>query len=178
MRQNPGVTIHASDPFATPEQDRSPVRRLRARLPAAVTLWTARDGQGRPAGLTVSSTLVIDGDPGRLLGVLDEESELWTAVRATGRFAVAPLRETDRQLADAFAGLMPAPGGPFAGRPWQETDFGPVPEGVTAWAGCRLDDSRPIGWGLLIEATVAHVEIGTGDSGGSLIYFRGRYLGS
>ena len=177
VRQNPGVTIHASDPFATPEQDRSPVRRLRARLPAAVTLWTARDKHGRPAGLTVSSTLVIDGDPGRLLGVIDEESDLWAAMRATARFAVAPLRDTDRQLADAFAGLMPAPGGPFAARPWQDTDFGPVPEGVTAWAGCRLDDSRPIGWGLLIEATVAHVEIGTGDSGASLIYFRGRYLG-
>jgi flavin reductase (DIM6/NTAB) family NADH-FMN oxidoreductase RutF len=171
------VTIHASDPFATPEQDRSPVRRFRARLPAAVTLWTARDEQGRPAGLTVSSTVVIEGDPGRLLGVLDEESELWEAVRATGRFAVAPLRETDRQLADAFAGLMPAPGGPFAGRPWRETDFGPVLEGVPAWAGCRLDGSRAMGFGLLIEATVTHVEVGTGDSDASLIYFRGRYLG-
>jgi 3-hydroxy-9,10-secoandrosta-1,3,5(10)-triene-9,17-dione monooxygenase reductase component len=171
------VTIHASDPFATPEQDRSPVRRLRARLPAAVTLWTTRDEQGRPAGLTVSSTVVIDGDPGRLLGILDEESQLWEAVRATGRFAVAPLRETDRQLADAFAGLMPAPGGPFAGRPWQDTDFGPVPEGVSAWAGCHLDGSRPIGWGLLIEATVVRVEIGPADAGPSLIYFRGRYLG-
>jgi 3-hydroxy-9,10-secoandrosta-1,3,5(10)-triene-9,17-dione monooxygenase reductase component len=171
------VTIHASDPFATPEQDRSPVRRLRARLPAAVTLWTARDEKGRAAGLTVASTVVIDGDPGRLLGVLDSESELWEAARATGRFAVAPLRETDRQLADAFAGLMPAPGGPFAGRLWRETDFGPVLEGVSAWAGCRLDDSRPMGFGLLIEATVTHVEIGTGDPGASLIYFRGRYLG-
>lgn len=143
-----------------------------------MTLWTARDEQGRPAGLTVSSTVVIDGDPGRLLGVLDEESELWEAIRATGRFAVAPLRASDRQLADAFAGLMPAPGGPFAARPWQETDFGPVPEGALAWAGCRLDDSRPMGWGLLIEATLAQVEIGAADPGASLIYFRGRYLGS
>jgi 3-hydroxy-9,10-secoandrosta-1,3,5(10)-triene-9,17-dione monooxygenase reductase component len=171
------VTIHASDPFATPEGDKSPLRRLRGRMPSAVTLWTARDGDGRPAGLTVASTLVVDGDPGRLLGVLDEESTLWEAVRASGRFAVAPLRIDDRQLADAFAGLMPAPGGPFTGRQWDETEYGPVLAGVSAWAGCRLDEARPLGWGLLVEATVTHVEIGAGDPGSSLIYFRGRYLG-
>src|SRR5262249_30255481 len=68
-----GVTISPSDPFATPDHLRSPVRRLRGRLPAAVTLWTAPG----PAGLAVSSTLVVDGEPGRLLGVLDEESDLW-----------------------------------------------------------------------------------------------------
>jgi len=178
VRQNPGVTIHASDPFATPEDDRSPVRRLRGRLPSAVTLWTARDGDGRPAGLTVSSTVVVDGDPGRLLGVLDEESALWEAARATGVFAVAPVPATERLLADAFAGLMPAPGGPFAGHQWRETDFGPVLEGVPAWAGCRVDAARPMGWGLLVEATVAHVEVGAAGAGPSLIYFRGRYLGS
>src|SRR5688500_2047994 len=54
-----GVTVHYTDPFATPEEERSPVRRFRRRLPSAVTLWT---GPG-PAGLTVSSTLVADGDP-------------------------------------------------------------------------------------------------------------------
>ena len=46
----PGARIHSSDPFATPEQDKSPVRRLRGRLAAAVTLWTTPG----PAGLTVS----------------------------------------------------------------------------------------------------------------------------
>jgi flavin reductase (DIM6/NTAB) family NADH-FMN oxidoreductase RutF len=82
------VSIHASDPFATPEERRSPVRRLRGRLPAAVTLWTA--GDATRAGLTVSSTQVVDGEPGRLLGLLDDESELWSAASAAGRFAVTP----------------------------------------------------------------------------------------
>ena len=54
----------------------SPVRRLRGRLAAPVTLWTAPG----PAGLTVSSTLVADGEPGRLLGLIDEECDLWAAV--------------------------------------------------------------------------------------------------
>src|SRR5690348_17299034 len=101
------MTIHITDPFATPEEGRSPVRRLRGRLPAPVTLWTAPG----PAGLTVSSTLVADGTPGRVLGLVDEESELWAAVEAAGVFAVVPLAPRHRQLADRFAGLMPAPGG-------------------------------------------------------------------
>jgi 3-hydroxy-9,10-secoandrosta-1,3,5(10)-triene-9,17-dione monooxygenase reductase component len=171
------VTIHATDPFAVPEEERSAVRRLRGRLPSAVTLWTALGPTGRPAGLTVSSTVVVDGDPGHLLGVLDEESEVWAAIRETGRFAMAPLRESDSQLADRFAGTMPAPGGPFVGATWRETEFGPVLDSVSGWAGCRLEEARPIGWGLLVAATIERVEIDPTVAAAPLIYFRGRYLG-
>ncbi|MFD0823065.1 flavin reductase, partial [Micromonospora zhanjiangensis] len=105
VNPEPGGQIHHTDPFATPAGQRSPVRRFRGRLPAAVTLWTAPG----PAGLTVSSTLVADGDPARLLGLIDEDSDLWAAASAAGRFAVTPLGPGHRQLADRFAGLFPAP---------------------------------------------------------------------
>ena len=163
------MTIHASDPFATPEGRRSPLRQFRGRLPAAVTLWTAPG----PAGLTVSSTQVVDGDPGRLLGLLDEESDLWEAVLHAGRFAVVALGPDDRQLADRFAGLMPAPGGLFATGGWERTDWGQVPAGDRAWVGCRLDASRPVGWSLLVEATIEHVAVGAPAP--ALIHRRGRY---
>src|SRR5687768_15838516 len=101
----PGAQIHHSDPFATAEQDKSAVRRLRGRLAAPVTLWTTPG----PAGLTVSSMLVADGDPGRVLGLVDEESEFWDAAERAGRFAVTPLGPEDQQLSERFAGLMPAP---------------------------------------------------------------------
>jgi 3-hydroxy-9,10-secoandrosta-1,3,5(10)-triene-9,17-dione monooxygenase reductase component len=163
------VTIHHSDPFATPEGYRSPIRRLRARLPAPVTLWTAAG----PAGLTVSSTLIADGEPGRVYGLVDEESDLWAALHTGGAFAVIALGPDDRRLADRFAGLMPAPGGQFRDGAWRETGYGPVPEEPHAWAGCRLVDSRPAGWGLLVEAVVEHVEIVDLPP---LVHHRGRYL--
>jgi 3-hydroxy-9,10-secoandrosta-1,3,5(10)-triene-9,17-dione monooxygenase reductase component len=162
------MTIHSTDPFATPEGERSPLRRLRGRLPAPVTLWTAPG----PAGLTVSSVLVADGAPGRILGLIDEESDLWEATQAAGRFAVSVLGSGHRQLADRFAGLMPAPGGLFRGDDWLDTPYGPVPAGAGTWAGCRLAEARPCGWYLLVEGAVEQVEIG---DGAPLAHLRGRY---
>jgi len=170
VNPEPGAHIHSSDPFATPEQEKSPIRRLRGRLAAPVTLWTAPG----PAGLTVSSMLVADGDPGRVLGLVDEESDFWDAVATAKRFAVTPLRPGDQQLADKFAGLMPAPGGLFASGEWTETEYGPVPADAGTWAGCRLDGERPYGWGLLVEATIETVTIGGADAV-PLMHFRGRY---
>jgi 3-hydroxy-9,10-secoandrosta-1,3,5(10)-triene-9,17-dione monooxygenase reductase component len=160
--------IHDSDPFATPESARSSVRRLRGRFTQTVTLWTAPG----PAGLTVSSCLVADGEPGRLLGLVDAESQLWEAVQRTGVFAVEPLESGQQQLADRFAGLLPAPGGLFKqGESWTETPFGPV-LGPT-WAGCRLDAAREFGWALLVEATL--VEITLGPAMAPLLHHRGSY---
>ena len=167
------MTIHASDPFATPEESRSPVRRLRGRLPSPVTLWTVYDQQDRPVGLTVSSIVVVEGEPGRLLGVLDEESSLFAALRVGARFVVTALTGDDRRLADAFAGLMPAPGGPFTLATWDRTDHGPVLAGAATWAGCRLDAIRSIGWSQLLEATIERVELA--PAGGQLVHWRGRY---
>jgi 3-hydroxy-9,10-secoandrosta-1,3,5(10)-triene-9,17-dione monooxygenase reductase component len=156
-----------SDPFATPEEEKSPVRRLRGRLASPVTLWTAPG----PAGLTVSSMLVADGDPGRVLGLIDAESDLWDAVETSGMFAVAPLGPGERQVADRFAGLMPAPGGLFVEGSWRETSYGPVRDGL--WAGCRLVGSRPCGWALLVEGVIE--TISTDAAPGPLIHYRGRY---
>jgi 3-hydroxy-9,10-secoandrosta-1,3,5(10)-triene-9,17-dione monooxygenase reductase component len=166
------VTIHASDPFATPEGDKSDVRRLRGRLAAPVTLWSGFS-KGEPAGLTVSSILVADGEPGRVLGLIDEESDFWAAAEEAGRFAVAPLTPADRQLADRFAGLMPAPGGLFATGEWTPTPYGPVPAHVGTWAGCRLESHRPCGWARLVEAVVETVSFGPEPV--PLVHYRGRY---
>lgn len=170
----PGAQIHHTDPFATPEGERSPVRRLRGRLPAAVTLWTAAGPGGDRSGLTVSSTLVVDGDPGRVLGLVDPESELWAAAEGSGRFAVLPLGPGHRQLADRFAGLMPAPGGLFAsGERWVGTPYGPVLDGAGSWAGCRVEAAREVGWSLLVEATIEHLVVG--EDPAPLLHHRGRY---
>jgi flavin reductase (DIM6/NTAB) family NADH-FMN oxidoreductase RutF len=165
----PGGRIHTGDPFATPDSDKSDVRRLRGRLAAPVTLWTTAG----PAGLTVSSILVADGDPGRVLGLIDEEADFWAAAERAGRFAVTPLTPADQQLADRFAGLAPAPGGLFATGDWTPTPYGPVPAHAGTWAGCRLESHRFAGWALLVEAVIETVEAGPDPV--PLVHYRGRY---
>jgi flavin reductase (DIM6/NTAB) family NADH-FMN oxidoreductase RutF len=170
------VTIHSDHPFLPPEHERSPVRRLRGRLAGGVTLWTSVRG-GRPAGLTVSLMLVADGDPGRVVALLDPDSELWETAVESRTVAVSWLTYDDRQLADAFAGVAPAPGGPFRRARWQDTEWGPVPAGAATWAGCRLVDEQPreVGWALLVEGVLEHVELGE-EQASPLVHRRGRYL--
>jgi flavin reductase (DIM6/NTAB) family NADH-FMN oxidoreductase RutF len=179
------VTIHQEHPFAEPEPRRDPVRRLRGRLGGAVSLWTTGSGTGR-AGLTVSSVLVAPGEPAHLLGLVDPDSDLAEALSRTGTAAVQLLHWEHRDLADAFAGLAPAPGGPFRSAAWRETGWGPVLAGVTTWAGIRLTGpATPIGWSVLLDGLVEHVEVGpdpedVGEHGGAaaapLLHRRGRYV--
>jgi 3-hydroxy-9,10-secoandrosta-1,3,5(10)-triene-9,17-dione monooxygenase reductase component len=167
-----GGEIHAEHPFAAPPGDRDPLRRLRGRLAAPVTLWTAVDG-GRRYGLTVSSTLVVAGEPARVVGMVDPESDLWDAVESAGRFAVSLLAYGHQQLADRFAGLLPAPGGLFAQDDWAESEWGPVPAGALGWLGCRLEAAAPLGWSRQVTGTVEHVALGEDAPG--LLHQRGRY---
>ena len=165
------MTIHSDHPFVPPEGDRDPLRRLRGRLPAPVTVWSAGAGRTRQ-GLTISSLLVAGGEPARVLGLVDADSEFWDDDPAT--WVVNVLGSDHRFLADAFAGTAPAPGGPFTLGAWTDSDWGPVLAGTAGWIGVRRADVEPreVGWGLLVEGVVEHVEIGDADA---MIHVRGRY---
>lgn len=169
------MTIHGEHPFLPPESERSPVRRFRGRLPSPVTLWTSSYG-GKRAGLTVSSMLVADGDPGFVIGLIDPDSDLWETLREARTAVVSLLGEPHRQLADAFGYVAPAPGGPFRLIDWTDTAWGPAPVGVTTWAGCTLvsPDPAEVGWGLQVQLEIVHVELGADDVP-ALVHRRGRY---
>ena len=169
----PGGFLHGEHPFLRPEAERDPVRRLRGRLAAPVTLWTAGTGADR-AGLTVSSVLVAE--PDRLAGLLGDETDVLEVLERTGAFCVSVLDRSQRALADAFSFLSPAPGGPFRLAEWTATDWGPVPAGAATWAGCRVQDVRDLGYSRLVEAVVEHVELtAEPDAPGPLVWRRGRY---
>ena len=116
------MTIHTTHPFADDNPD--PARRLRGRLGGAVSLWTAGTERAR-AGLTVTSLMLANGDPARFLALVDPDSDFADTVEATGRAVVQLLSWSHRDLADAFAGVAPAPGGPFRMAEWADTEHGP-----------------------------------------------------
>lgn len=164
------MTIHSTHPFADDRPD--PVRRLRGRLGGAVTLWTAGEGAGR-AGLTVTSLMVALGEQARLLALLDPDSDLLEALRDTGTAVVQLLAWPDRQLAEAFAGTAPAPGGPFRQATFLTTDHGPRLASALTWADVRLEGEREVGWSVEVSVVVEHAEVGEDDD--PLLHRRGRF---
>jgi flavin reductase (DIM6/NTAB) family NADH-FMN oxidoreductase RutF len=172
------LTVHSQHPFADSGAARDAARRLRGRLGGAVTLWTTGDGTGNGtgrAGLTVSSVMVATGDPARVLGLVDPDSDLAAAAARSGTAVVALLQWPHRDLAEAFAGLAPAPGGLFRLGSWSDTAWGPLLDGVSGWAGIRLlGPGRETGWSLLLEGEVEHVVID--EEHAPLVHRRGRYV--
>jgi flavin reductase (DIM6/NTAB) family NADH-FMN oxidoreductase RutF len=116
--------------------------------------------------------MIGDGDPGKVAGLIDDESDLWTAISRTQMLAISVLEDGDQQLADRFAGLLPAPGGLFRqGDQWVDTEFGPVTG--RSWVGCHLDEATPFGWSLLVKATIVKIELG--EPAAPLLHHRGFY---
>lgn len=167
------MTIHSGHPFADPEPD--PARRFRGRLGGAVTLWTA----GAPeepadrAGLTVTSTMLAGGEPWRVLALVDPDSDLREALGRTGRAVVQMLEWEHRDLAEAFAGTAPAPGGPFRAGAFTATRWGPRLETAPTWAGVRLESVTEVGWSDLVTCAVEEVVVG--EERRPLLHRRGRY---
>ncbi|WP_028645731.1 flavin reductase family protein [Nocardioides sp. URHA0020] len=165
------MTIHDTHPFADPDPD--PVRRLRGRLGGAVSLVTAGDGSGR-AGLTVSSLMVANGDPAHVLLLVDPDSDLAEVVARTGRAVVQLLSWRHRDLAEAFAGTGPAPGGPWRLASFEDTTWGPRLSDAPTWAGVSLESAADVGWSTLLTCVVQQVTVGDDDE--PLVHRRGRYV--
>lgn len=168
------MTIHSTHPFADADRDAS--RQLRGRLGNRVTLWCAGelDGQPRAAGLTVGSTQLVPGDPWRVVAHVSEESDLLETIEKTGRATISLLGWPHRNLAEMFAGVAPAPGGPFRYGEFTQTGHGPLLTGIDSWAAVELESTAEVGWMRQLVCTVAQVEVGPDAE--PLHHQRGRYL--
>ena len=166
------IRVGGQPPFAVARERRDPARRLRGRLVAPVTVWTA----GRPpggAGLTVSSVLVAEGQPARLLGLIDPTSAFWEAAQETHGFVVHVLAAGDRALAERFSEVRPPIRGPFERLEVAESPWGPVLAGSRPRAACRLAGSTPVGYAKLVEGVIEQLELP--DLKDPLAYLHGGY---
>jgi flavin reductase (DIM6/NTAB) family NADH-FMN oxidoreductase RutF len=150
--------IHSGHPFRPDPGDRDLARQFRGRLAAGVTIVTAGADSTR-TGLTVSSLLVIQGDPALAHLVVGPTTDLWAVASATGRFVIHICRYDDRHLADVFAGLWPAPGGPFATAGSSHSDWGPVLDDLPDRAYCSFESGDELGWSGLMVGSIDRVEV-------------------
>jgi 3-hydroxy-9,10-secoandrosta-1,3,5(10)-triene-9,17-dione monooxygenase reductase component len=152
------IRIGMQPPFAVPPERRDPARRLRGRLVAPVTVWTAGHPPGG-AGLTVSSVLVAEGQPAHLLGLIDPTSAFWEAMQEARAFVVHVLAFGDRALAERFSEVRPPIRGPFDGLQVAESPWGPILAGDRPRAACRLAGSTPVGYAELVEGVIEELEL-------------------
>nr|WP_157347322.1 flavin reductase family protein [Nocardioides sp. MAH-18] len=126
------------------------------------------------AGLTVSSLMVANGSPARVLLLVDPDSDLADAVASSGTAVVQLLSWGDRDLAEAFAGTAPAPGGPWRLGTFEDTEWGPRLSSAATWAGVRVESTSTAGWSSLLTCVVESIEVGADDE--PLISRRGRWV--
>jgi flavin reductase (DIM6/NTAB) family NADH-FMN oxidoreductase RutF len=166
--------IHDDNPFLGDPADFNQTRRFRGRLAGAVTIVTGGTGSSI-TGLTVSSLLVIEGDPSVAHVVVGPNANLWDTIAESERFVIHVARSPHRHLADDFAGLRPAPGGPFTNVAWSDSEWGPVLAELPDRAFCSMTAMDEVGWSGLVTAVVDRVE--SSDLTDPLVYFRGGYRG-
>jgi flavin reductase (DIM6/NTAB) family NADH-FMN oxidoreductase RutF len=171
---SPRSSLRFGNPWADPPSERDPVRQARARLPAPVTVWTA--GQAEWVGLTVSSLLLAQGEPGQLVGLIGPDTDVAETIAETGLFVVHLLtdRPEHRRLAQHFAGTLRAD--PDLLRV-EASDHGPRLLCVPDQLACRLHSRHPCGWSELVEASIDDVQWanGTHASRPALLWYRGGF---
>lgn len=166
------MTIHTDHPFVPEPDERDRTRRFRGRLTAPVTIVTAGTGDKR-TGLTVSSLMVVEGEPPHIVMVVGPTSDLWDLIDETGRLIVHVCRQSENGRADVFAGLRPSPGGVFADSPTEMTEWGPVLTDIPDRAYCTVSEREELGYSGLVTARIDEVEVSNINN--PLVYFRGKY---
>lgn len=162
--------IHDENPFAPEVSDET--RRFRGRLANPVTIVTSGDVEHR-TGLTVSSLMIFEGEPGLVHAVVTPNSDLFDTAADFGKFVVHIAEAQHAGLSDVFAGIRPSPGGMFAGTEVEQSEWGPVIASMPNRIFCTTRSTSEKGWSGLVVGEIDSVEISQLSE--PLIHFRGAY---
>lgn len=166
--------IHDEHPFLLPPEQRDPVRQIRGRFAAPVTIITSGEA-GHGVGLTVSSVMIAEGTPPFLYFLVGSTTELFYAMDTIGKFVVHVCQSSHRDRAEVFAGQRPGPGGPFKGLTVEHRAWGPVIADMGNRMFCSVADMDEDSFSIIVEATIDELELDDLDD--PLVYFRGAYRG-
>jgi flavin reductase (DIM6/NTAB) family NADH-FMN oxidoreductase RutF len=141
--------------------------------PAAVTVVTTRDGDGRPRGLTVAAVCSVSAEPPTLLVSIDRRSRTLAEIVAHGRFAVNFVRGDRAEVGSRFASPVAER---FEGIEWSPGALGvPVLHADSlAWIECVVEQQVSSGDHVVL---FGRVEAGSPSPPCSrpLMYFRHRF---
>jgi flavin reductase (DIM6/NTAB) family NADH-FMN oxidoreductase RutF len=153
-----------------PPADPAQFRQLLGRFATGVTVVTALDAQGRPAGMTASAVSSVSLEPPLLLVCVGHQADFHFVIAAAPRFAVNVLAADQEHLSRQFAA---SDTDRFAGVRYRSGPHGvPLLEGVVAHILCDRWGRQEAGDHTVFLGLVTGGE--TSDRP-PLLYFRSGY---
>ena len=153
-----------------PEIDRDDFRKLLGTFATGVTVVTARDENGAPAGMTASAVTAVSLEPPLLLVCVDHTADFLAVLHRAPVFAVNILAADQESVSSRFAQKS---GDKFTGVGYDLPDDGPPRlDGALAHITCTRFDTIEVGDHTVIVGTVTG---GTAREGDPLLHFQGRY---
>jgi flavin reductase (DIM6/NTAB) family NADH-FMN oxidoreductase RutF len=150
--------------------DPSDFRAVLGRFASGITVITARDAEGRDAGMTVSAFSSLSLEPPLILVCVDRAASAGPVIEAASHFAVNILSDEQEALSRRFSqkGVDRFEGVGFARSP-----HGPaLLEGALATLECRVAARHPGGDHTILVGEVLDASM---HEGHPLLYYRSGY---
>lgn len=150
--------------------DAARFRQLLGSFATGVTVVTAQDADGRPAGMTASAIASVSLAPPLLLVCVWQASDFHAVLAAADRFALNVLAEHQEDLSRRFASET---ANRFAGVAWEPHATGaPLLDGVAAHIVCARRDQHAAGDHTIFIGEVLDGSVHPPDP---LLHVRGAY---
>jgi flavin reductase (DIM6/NTAB) family NADH-FMN oxidoreductase RutF len=147
-------------------------RQLLGRFATGVTVITAEDADGNPAGMTANTLVSVSLSPPLISVCIDRSAEMHRTLEQTGRFTVNILAAHQEAVSRRFAeqGTRRFEGIGFT----RSERGGIVLDGVLAHLECEREAAYPAGDHSIYLGRVVGGASGEGEP---LLYYRGGYAG-
>ncbi|WP_037568703.1 flavin reductase family protein [Phaeacidiphilus oryzae] len=146
-------------------------RSVLGHFPSGVAAVTARDPEGRPVGMAVSSFTSVSLEPPLVAFLPGRSSTTFPLIAEHGTFCVNVLADGQEEVCRR---LSARGGDKFAGLDWRPGPHGdPVLDGVVAWIGCTIESVHDAGDHHIVLGRVDGLAADTAAS--PLLFFRSAY---
>jgi len=151
-------------------------RRVLGHFASGVTIVTARDGAGRPAGLTASAFTSVSLNPPLVLVCVAHNAQSYEILQGADRFAINILEVGQEALSNRFATKSSTAAEKFEGVAHKEGALGlPLLTDALAHLECSTAHAYPGGDHTIFVGQVEAASSRADEGPEPLLYYRGRY---
>lgn len=153
------------------QTDNQRFREVLGQYPTGVSVVTAIQADGTPAGLAVGSFTSISLDPPLVAFMADRSSTSWPKIEATGSFCANVLASDQEHICRVFASKAPDK---FADLGWSPAESGsPILDSAVAWVDCDIHTVHVAGDHFIVIGEVRDLQVARPAL--PLLFFRGGY---